>query len=80
MTTTEREATGVYVPPPNNINKRNEAVITNNPPEGKKKKKRVAFSEKPQIDRETMPYSIVSDLMHVKSNVTIAQMLTIPQY
>ena len=27
-----------------------------------------------------MPYSIVSDLIHVKSNATIAQMLTIPQY
>jgi hypothetical protein len=74
MTSTERPVESVIIP------KRMEEDITNKPPEGKKKKRRVTFSEKPQIDRETMPYSIVQDLMHVKSNVTIAQLLTIPQY
>jgi hypothetical protein len=80
MLPTEREVTGVYVPQ-SNVNKRNEQEVTGNPPDKKgKKKKRVSFSEKPQIDRETMPYSVVSDMMHLKSNITIAQLLTIPQY
>jgi RNase H-like domain found in reverse transcriptase/Reverse transcriptase (RNA-dependent DNA polymerase)/gag-polyprotein putative aspartyl protease len=77
-TSTEREVTGVYIPP--KVNKRNEKEVTANPPTGKVKKKRVSFSEKPQIERETMPYSIVSDMMHMKSNITVAQLLNIPQY
>jgi len=54
--------------------------MTGNPPEKKSKKKRVSFSQKPQIERETMPYSIVSDLMHLKTNITVAQLLNLPQY
>jgi predicted aspartyl protease len=60
--------------------KRPEIEVTGRPPEGKKKKKRVSFSEKPQLKRETMPFSIVQDIMHVKSNITVAQLLNIPQY
>src|SRR6185369_15634602 len=61
-------------------NKRGEEILTSKPPEGKKKKRKLAFSEKPQMEREAMPYSIVSDLLHLKSNITIGQLMNIPQY
>jgi hypothetical protein len=72
---TEREIDFIQI-----TSKRNENEITNKPPEGKKKKRRVTFSEKPQMERETMPYSIVQDLLHSKANISYAQLMNIAQY
>ena len=54
--------------------------MTKNPLEGKKVKRKLAFNERPLIEQKTMPYSIVADLMHSRSNINVAQLLTIPQY
>jgi hypothetical protein len=76
----ETPVTEVFIPSQSHGQKRNEIEVTNAPPDGKKKKKRVSFADRPQLERETMQYSIVSDLAHVKSNISIAQLLLLPQY
>ena len=72
---TERDLDYIQITP-----KRNENEITNKPPEGKKKKRRVTFSEKPLMEREAMPYSIVQDLLHTKANITFGQLMNILPY
>lgn len=72
---TERELDYVQI-----NQKRNENEITNRQPEGKKKKRRVTFSEKPLMEREAMPYSIVQDLLHTKANITFGQLMGLPPY
>ena len=42
-----------------------------------KRPRRIPFSDRPMLEQKTMPYSIVEDLMHVKSNITVAQLLNI---
>jgi hypothetical protein len=69
-------------------------VINNNPgssnPKGKRKltgsnndkkgRQKLAFSDRPLLEQKTMPYSIVEDMMHMKSNISFAQLANIPKY
>jgi hypothetical protein len=48
--------------------------------DGKKGRQKLAFTEKPLLEQKTMAYSIVEDLLHVKSNITIGQLANIPKY
>ena len=44
-----------------------------------KRPKRIPFTDRPMLEQKSMPYSIVEDLLHTKSNITIAQLLNIPK-
>ena len=44
-----------------------------------KRPKRIPFTDRPILEQKSMPYSIVEDLLHTKSNITIAQLLNIPK-
>jgi hypothetical protein len=48
--------------------------------EGKKGRQKLAYTERPLLEQKTMPYSIVEDLLHVKSNITIGQLANIPKF
>jgi hypothetical protein len=62
----------------NSRGKKNRAITTEIKGESKRPK-RIPFSDRPMLEQKTMPYSIVEDLMHVKSNISIAQLLNIPK-
>ncbi|RHZ76097.1 hypothetical protein Glove_203g18 [Diversispora epigaea] len=48
--------------------------------EEKKGRQKLTWVELPLIDQKTMPYSIVEDLLHCKSNITLGQLASIPKY
>ena len=52
----------------------------NSEEEEEPKRRKLLPSERPLIVQRTMPYSIVSDLNHIKTNVTVAQLLTLPTF
>ena len=37
-----------------------------------KRPKRIPFTDRPMLEQKSMPFSIVEDLLHTKSNITIA--------
>jgi hypothetical protein len=78
MQPSEREVTGVNVP--SFEFKNTEMEKDPKTKVEKKKKRKLAFAEKPLIEQKAMSYSIVSDLLHLKSNITVAQLLNIPQF
>ena len=48
--------------------------------EKKRKKPRGGSSEKSPLSQMVMPYSIVSDLMHTRANITFGQLMNLPPF
>jgi hypothetical protein len=46
----------------------------------KEKKRKKLKSEKAPISQITMPYSIISDLLHTKAGITFGQLMSMPPY
>src|SRR6185295_5463494 len=78
----EVEMSDVYIQPKNKSSdsKGKRKVDESGDKSGKKGRQKLAFTERPLMEQKTMPYSIVEDLLHTKSNITIAQLANIPKY
>lgn len=46
----------------------------------KRKNKKLTAAEKAPLAQATMPYSIISDMMHTKAGITFAQLMNMPTY
>ena len=61
----------------NSNNQGKEKEVENQKLDLKKKRKRPLLSEKPLIEQRTVPYSLVDNLLHLKTNVTVVQLLKV---
>ena len=60
--------------------KKGKRKATEGQAEEKQGRQKLTWAELPLIDQKTMPYSIVEDLLHCKSNITLGQLASIPKY